>query len=455
MLPPAAVRRARAARLLEGPVNRRTTSGRSRHRARRVFAGRWLLACVLLGVPAGASADLSWEKTGQVETLRHPPSPHWVWISDVLLERLVLMDADSGKFLGIINGGYGPMLPLFPTRRAEVYLPATYYSRRTRGERTDVLEIHDARTLAFIDEIELPAKRAIDRVALGHAALSDDDRFVAVFNWTPETSLSIVDVERRVFTEEIPISGCALVYAAGPRRFLSLCTDGAALVVTIGEDGRRVRTERTERFHDPLADPITEKAVRHGDRWLFTSFDGMVHEIDVSGPVRFPESWSLLDEADRGASWRIGGGQHLAVHERSGRFYSLVHRGEIDTHKEPGEEIWVYDLATRARVQRIALRIPGLTVYGFPIEPRELAIWPFGGMGQWLVDSLAPAVVHHIQVTQDAEPLLLTASEFIGALGVYDARSGRFTGRVQPTGWTSDLLLAPWGGPDASRGGGR
>jgi hypothetical protein len=123
-----------------------------------------------------------------------------------------------------------------------------------------------------------------------------------------------------------------------------------------------------------------------------------------------------------------------------------VHRGEIDTHKEPGEEIWVYDLETRARIQRIELRSPGLVLYGFPVEFGRGWIWPFRNLSGWLIDTFVPAMVSHIQVTRDDRPILFTASQFSGSIGTYDALTGEFLRRVQPVGWTNDLLLAPWGG---------
>ena len=52
-------------------------------------------------------------------------------------------------------------------------------------------------------------------------------------------------------------------------------------------------------------------------------------------------------------------------------------------------------------------------------------------------------------MTQDDRPLLFTASQFSGSLGVYDAMTGIFLRRVRPTGWTSDVLLAPWTGEAA------
>lgn len=415
--------------------------------AGRVRLRLYALALLVSLSPAPAAADLPAEEPGRVEKLSSPFDRHWVWVSDLVLERAALIDLDDGRFLGMVNGGYGAIAPLFSSKRSELYLPATYYSRRFRGKRTDVVEIYDIATLSPIAEVEIPPKRAIDRVPLAHSALSDDERFLAVFNWTPGTSLSIVDVQRRAFTDEIMIPGCALVYAAGNRRFFGLCADGAAIVGTVDDEGHEAGRQRTAPFFDPTTDPVTEKAVRWGDQWLFVSFEGWVYPVDVSGPeLRFGEKWSLVDDGDRARSWRIGGAQHLAVHEQSGRLFSLVHQGGPDTHKEAGSEVWVYDLETKRRLQRIALRTPGLTVYGFPLEIGSGWIWPFNSLATWMIDTVVPAAVSHIAVTQGEEPRLLTATEFSGAIGVYDGADGRFLDRVLPTGWTTDLLLAPWGG---------
>jgi methylamine dehydrogenase heavy chain len=417
----------------------------------RIVARRLLPLLPLLLVSMAAvrsSAEVQPETTGQVERLTSPFHAHWVWVADLILERIGLVDLDDGRFLGLINGGWGTIGPLFPSRRAEIYIPATYYSRHTRGERTDVLEIYDLATLSFISEVILPPKRATNAVALGHQALSDDDRFVAVFNWTTGTSLSIV--EQRAFTAEIATPGCSLVYSAGARRFLTVCGDGSILSITVDDDGHEASRDRTPPFFDPRTDPVTEKAVRYGNQWLFASFEGMLHPVDVSGAaIGFGEPWSLVTDADRAASWRIGGLQHLAVHQRSGRLYALMHRGGVDTHKDAGEEVWVYDLAARRRSERVKLVNPGLTVYGFPIDFGHNWVWPFNQTCDWLLNTFAPAAVSAIQVTQDDAPLLFTVAQFSGAVGVYDAMNGSFLRRVMPVGWTSDILLAPWDGRGA------
>lgn len=411
---------------------------------------RTSIAAILVSLlPFSALAQVPPETIGVVEQLSLPPSAHWAWFTDPMLERAALLDMDQNRFLGMINGGYGTMMPLFSHRRSEVYVPATYYSRRTHGQRTDVVEIYDLQTLGLQHEIIVPPARSTNAVALAHSALSDDERFLALFNWTTGTSLGIVDVERRNFAASIETPGCSLVYAAGPRRFFSLCGDGSAFSVTLTDEGKEESRERTKPLFDPRTDPVTEKAVRNGNIWYFVSFEGFIYPIDVSGPApAVGTPWSLFTEADRKEHWRIGGMQHLAIHRADGRLYALVHQGERDTHKDPGSEVWVFDTGTHRRLQRITLLNPGVTVYGFPIEFWRDWITPFNRLGDWLL-SFAPAGITAIEVTQDGQPLLLTATQYSGSVGVYDARNGKFLRRVGPAGWINDLIFAPWSGTPA------
>jgi len=399
-------------------------------------------ALFVSALPAGA--ELAPEAIGRVETLPAASHPHWVWASDALLERITLVDLETGDMLGVVDGGWGFTTGLFPRTRPELYVVETHYSRGTRGQRTDVLTVYDAVTLAPRDEVILPPRRAINPLGVGNVALTDDERFATVFNMNPATSVSLVDLERRAFAGEVATPGCSLVYPAGPRRFFMPCADGALLTVTLDEQGNVLRRERGEPFFDVEADPLTEKAVRHGDRWIFVSFEGWIHEVDVSGAAPEPAApWSLFDAADREARWRIGGRQILAVHHATGRLYVLVHQGPPDTHKQGGSELWVYDLEARERVDRIALRTPGLTYLGVSLEFGQGWIWPFNRLYDWLV-GLADLGTGSVAVTQDDAPLLVTGSEFSGSLAVHDARSGDFLRRVTTGNMTNLFLQVPW-----------
>ncbi len=411
--------------------------------------GLALLAVCTAGAPAGdARAEVAKEAIGRVEVLPHPPSPHWAWVSDVLLRRGALLDLDRGEFLGMISTGYFSQTAVFPPSGSEFYLPETYYSRGSRGERTDVVTVYDAGTIAPVAEIVIPPKRAINVLPSGNAALLDEGRFLVVLNMTPATSVSVVDLRERRFVGEVSIPGCALVFAGGPRRFFSLCSDGSLLAVTLDSRGREQGRTRSAPFFAPLDDPVTEKAVRYHDTWLFVSFEGHVHPVDVSGDEIVPAaSWSLFDEDDREEGWRIGGIQHLAVHEPTGRLYSLVHQGGVDTHKEAGSELWVYDPDEQERRERIELPHPGFALLSETIEIGADWPAPFDGLWGWLLDHVVPSPgITGVAVTPDEEPLLLVGSQIGGSVAVLDADSGELLRRVTTGNLTCHVLQAPWQG---------
>jgi methylamine dehydrogenase heavy chain len=395
-----------------------------------------LATALLLAFAAHVSPQA--ERVGDV-TAAPPPAPHQVWVADFLFRRTALLDGDDGRFLGMLSTGTGAIAPVFSQARGEIYLPETYYARGSRGERTDVVTIYDVATLAPVAEVGIPPRRADVVHAMGLATLLDDGRFLALFNFSPATSVSIVDVEERRFVGEIATPGCSLVYAAGPRRFLMLCSDGTLLQVALDESGAERSRLRTAKLSDPIADPVTEKPVRRGAEWLFATFSGEVRPVDASGEEpRFGEPWSLLSEADRAASWRIGGTRHLALHEDSGRLYALVHKGGPDGHKDPGTAIWVYDVERRARVQEIALRNLMAAFLAQQIGVRSDALL-------WVLSRAVPdAGVDSIAVSQDAEPRLFGVSQQAGTVGVWDARSGAFLRYLENVGLAPGALQAPW-----------
>src|SRR5712692_7689666 len=230
-----------------------------RRRAARTGMLGTLLTCLVGGGLGIARAD--WETVGRVVTLPERPGPHWFWLSDILLHRTALFDADTGGLLGQISSGTAGVgfviAPLFSPDHREIYLAETYYARGVRGTRTDVVTVYDAATLRPLgDEIQIPAERAEYFPGVAANALSDDGRFMAVFNLTPRTSVSIVDVKARRFTAHVETPGCSLVYAAGARRFLMLCANGAALSVVLDDDGHEAHVERTAPFFDPQRDPV-------------------------------------------------------------------------------------------------------------------------------------------------------------------------------------------------------
>jgi methylamine dehydrogenase heavy chain len=382
---------------------------------------RSLLTCLLvLGAILSRHAEAREshaETAGRIEQLPAAPGPHWLWVYDMVYEymangRAVLLDGDSGRFLGMLNGGYSFTQLTLPRRRQEIYSAETHYSRTTRGERTDIVAIYDPRTLAPVHEIVIPPKRGSTIPTVHNAVLTDDDRFMLVFNIAPATSVTVVDVERRRFAGEIETPGCGLIYPAGARRFFMLCADGTALVVRLDDAGGALDKQRTGRLFEPAADWLSEKGTRYGDTWIFVSFAGWIHTVDVRGQaLEFGQPWSLLTPAERQSNWRAGGTQHLAVHASSGELYSIMHQSTAaNSRKDPGRAVWIYDLKSRRKTRAIELQSPA-------------------GL---------------IALTQDDHPLLFAADVPVNEINVYDAGNGKFQRKVAQIGYSPTGLQVPW-----------
>ena len=417
-----------------------------RRRFRTLAALTVLCALCTSGRAARAQDDVA-EPVGQVVQLPAKPGAHWFWLSDVLLHRSALYDADTAQLLGTITAGSPgvgfTIWPLFPPDHAHVYIPESYFSRGVRGERTDVVTIYDARTLMPQDEIVIPPKRAEYFPGVAPNAISDDGRFVAVFNATPAQSLSIVDMQEKKLAGELQAPGCSLVYAAGPRRFFTLCADGAALVVTLDDQGVQQSATRTPKFFDAEKDPVFESAGRRGSEWLFVSFEGNLHTIDVgTEPAKVGEPWSLLSDQDRKDGWRVGGGQPVALHVASNRLYLLVHQGGPDSHKQAGSEIWAYDLARRERVWRTGVSNP---MAGFLRGQMRLGQETVRDRAvSWLLDTALPNTgAESILVTQDPSPVLVVMSLIPPAVTIHDAATGAVLREVAEPGLSGSVLVAP------------
>jgi methylamine dehydrogenase heavy chain len=348
-------------------------------------------------------------------TLKTPYAKHWVWVNDFVFPHMAdgqayLIDADSGRYLGTLSTGYS-FARIVPTADGKlIYSPETYFSRGTRGTRTDVVTVYDGATLAPVAEIAIPAKRASNMPAMGNAVLTDDERFLLVFNFNPASSVSVVDTTTRQFIGEVETPGCALIYPTGPRSFFTLCGDGGALVTQLDDKGGVASQTRTQPLFDVDHDPVTEKGVRLGDTWYFVTFAGRIVPFHATRSTVTPgEPWWLTTAAERQQGWRPGGLQQLAVHAGRNRLYSIMHQGTADTHKDPGKAIWAFDVGSHRRVQTIR----------------------------------APGYVSSIQLSPDATPLLYGAFLEGGDFYVFDGLTGKLRRRIDHLGTTPTLIVTP------------
>ncbi|HCX32658.1 MAG TPA: amine dehydrogenase [Rhodocyclaceae bacterium] len=307
----------------------------------------------------GSWADVAIE---QVTTAKlAPATPHRVYVTDVAISHIVdgrvhVVDGDSLKYLGMIASAYAGQTTLSQDGR-EFYVATTYYSRLSRGERTDVVDIYDTATLAQVGEIPIPPKHAQALNYKGILRTTRDGRFLLVQNATPATSVSVVDLKARKFVAEIPTPGCWTVIPSqsAPQRFAALCGDGSLLVVTLDGDGRQAKMARSAKFFDPDDDPLFVQSENLGDEHLFVSFKGKVYSADLSQETpRFGSPWSLVTPAEAKKNWRPGGYQPIAVHRGTHRLFVTMHpNGKEGSHKDPAQEIWVFDFDSKARIQRV------------------------------------------------------------------------------------------------------
>ena len=380
----------------------------------RLVAALALTAAAVPAARADLPADVGTDAPPSA-SLPMPPGKHWVWVNDFVFPHMsdgmaYLVDGDSGRYLGTLSTGFGFARLVLPHDGKLIYSPETYFSRGTRGTRTDVVTIYDAATLKPQGEIQIPPKRASNIPNIGNSELTDDDRFLLIYNFNPAQSISVVDMASRSFVGEIETPGCALAYPTGPRSFFSVCADGGLLSVRLDDSGKVAKQSRTEPLFDVAHDPVTEKPVRGGDTWYFVSFAGKVHTVRTgpNGPEA-GDTWWLSTKDERAKGWRPGGVQQLAFHARQKRLYAIMHQGPLETHKDPGKSIWVADVVTHKVVSRIATR------------------------------RLSSA----IQLSEDDRPLLFSAFIEANVLDIYDPASGKLLRSVPEIGTSPTLLLTP------------
>jgi methylamine dehydrogenase heavy chain len=372
-------------------------------------------ACVCLGLAAATSFAALTPDPVKIEVLPAKPSSHWVWLSDMAFMHLpdgraYLVDGDKGQMLGMVSTGFN-FVSVLPARDGSViYSPETYFSRGTRGVRTDVVTLYDPQKLEPVGEIAIPAKRVSAIPMESQAVLTDDDSFLLLYNFTPAQSTTVVDTKNRKFVGEIDTAGCALVYPTGPRSFFSICADGGVLSVRLGEKGNSATRAHSKPLFNRDKDPLTEKAVRLGDTWYFTSYESAIYPIKADAlRASLGTTWSLVTDAERAAGWRTGGLQQLAIHRATKRLYAIMHQGPLSTHKDPGNEVWVFDLTTTKRVQKINMK----------------------------------NVVSSIQVSQDDQPLLYGVFMASPVLDIYNAVTGEYLRSVGDLASTPMLLVTP------------
>jgi methylamine dehydrogenase heavy chain len=253
---------------------------------------------------------------------------------------------------------------LVSDKRPEIYTADTVWSRGVRGTRTDFITIYDSQTLDPTGEIVLPGtKRALVTAMEGMFAFTDDQRLALVFNFTPAASVTVVDLVKRQPLGEIEIPGCMLIYPSGQRGFSTLCSSGSLLSIRLDAAGAVAARSETKRFNQLDTDPLfTASAVLDGVRY-FPSLHGRVQPIGMKGDdVQVLQDWPLVSAEEKAADWRPSGWQLIASDDKKLLYVLMQADAQEGTHKDPANEVWVFNAATKTRVRRMRLVRPGSSV---------------------------------------------------------------------------------------------
>ena len=326
--------------------------------------GKRLTGKRLIVLFSGLVAAYAWSiepETVGTSTLA-PPGETWVMARDGL-GSMYIFDTASGEMQGLLGvSRFTPAVEI-NLEAQEMYAAESFYSRSTRGTRTDVLTIYDTLTLSPKAEIALPAKIAALPFRR-YIALLDDDRHVAIFNMTPAQSVSIVDLASRRFVTELSTPGCALTMPSKARSFLQLCGDGRLQLIRLDEQGSETARERSREFFDIEEDPVFDKPVPTRTGWLLMSYGGQLFEVEVENDdIEVSKAWTFIEQAEDAGPWRPGGGQFITYHMDFDLIFVLMNNDGGYSHDSAGSEVWILNRSRRQLITRLELPEKGTNVF--------------------------------------------------------------------------------------------
>jgi len=304
------------------------------------------------------------ETTGRVEVLPEQFPKSWMFVDEssfmsMFGGKMILLDVAEPKASKRIKGTADKNLLgnfIQAKTRPEFYIMESFHTRGARGPKTDVLTIYNKTTMAPFKELIWKDTR-LTALPRRHAmALSADEKFLYVSNFSPAASFTVVDLDSKEIVETIGTPGCVLTFSTGKRSVTSICSNGGLLTSVIDEQGHKKSQHRIAPFFDTDATPIFERPAIIDNIAYFPSFTGELHAVDLSGEVaKYIGQWSLLSESERTAQWRPSG---LALNDsdEQGLFYVIMQPDGFDgSQTHGGTQVWIYDIKKKQRIKVIEI----------------------------------------------------------------------------------------------------
>jgi methylamine dehydrogenase heavy chain len=326
-----------------------------------------LMACAAwLAMPAAHAGTVSTTPEESSVNIAPMPKPSWFFIQrGFVLPGTAIYDSATGKFIAQIETPTLGDLAIDPAGK-KYYSAETHWTRRIHGTRQDYISVYDSQTLKFEGDIDIPG-----RILVGgrehNFIVSDDGKMAYVYNFSPISSVNVIDLAKRKFVKSFELPGCADLILNPGVGLAALCSDGS--LATINLTGAKEEITRSDPFFSATGDPIFDNLQydKAKDEVVMLSYTGLVYTAKLGAKPMVSAPFSLQEAAGvrKGETkpldlnWYPGGGQPIALHRASGHLFVLMHSGEFWSHKDGASEIWDLDLASHKVVKR-------LTVEGHP-----------------------------------------------------------------------------------------
>lgn len=348
---------------------------------------------------AEAAAALAAGEDDEPVILEAPaPNARRIYVNDsahfASLTQQYVIDTDAGRVIGMTDGGFLPN-PVVADDGSLFLQVSTTYSRISRGEREDYVEVFDPVTFDPVADITLPveAHRFLVGTYPWMSALTPDNKTLLYYQFSPAPAVGVVDLEGKAFSRMLEVPDCYHIFPTAADNFFMHCRDGSLARVQFDATGEA----EPEVTHSEVFHPEDEYVINHpaysqkSGRLVWPTYEGKIYQFDLSsGEAQALNTIEGLTAEERAENWRPGGWQIVAYHRPSNQIYMLVDQRAEWTHKTPSRHVVVINAETGERIARHEL--------GHDI------------------DSVA--------VSQDAEPLLYGLSTGAKTLYIYDAKTG-------------------------------
>jgi methylamine dehydrogenase heavy chain len=365
-------------------------------------------------VPSQLSKQATAELLDKPTIVKAPPSnSKRVYITDPghfqVTTQVFTLDGDTGKLLGMSDAGN--MAHVMTTHSGKFFATAnSWWSRISRGKRTDYVQLIDAQTHDTVADIEISPTRFLSGVMPWMAAMTPDDHYLLFYQFSPSPGVGLVDLQKKSFVKMMDVPDCYEMFPTSSKTFYMNCRDGTLMKISYDEQGNTKR-EASRIFHQENEYLFNNPAYSMvSGRLVWPTYEGKIFQANLTDQsANFLPPIEAFTAAEKTANWRPGGWMPVAYHRPSDRIYLLADQRPQWHHKTTSRFVFVIDAKTGKRIARLDL--------GHETDS--------------------------IGISQDAQPHLYALSTGEKTLYVHDATKGKLLHKVGELGRDPNIITTP------------